>query len=112
MATGILSVYYLTKGNKMKIHKNLLPQLGTLEVYTLQTAEEISQNIPPVEVYWCDEGSPQGFGPFNTIYDALVHYKEIINATKNGTRLDGQIEESKLIRVNFRTKHKVTSFFE
>jgi hypothetical protein len=79
--------------------------LGSLEVFTMQTTEEIYAGAPFRGYFWRDAGSPQGYGPFATVFACIEHYKMVIKACNQGKdipKLDADI-----IRVDFRSRKRV-----
>lgn len=52
--------------------------IGSLEVYTIQERNDFLQSIPARQLFWRDAGSPQGHGPFTSVYGAMEHYKEFV----------------------------------
>lgn len=86
--------------------------LGTLEVYTLQDASwQHGDGID--NYYWRDAASPQGYGPFNTLYHAIEHYKWLLLTCKSTPNLLNPAEQktAPVIRVDFQRKSRVESEF-
>lgn len=99
-------------GGYMKLKTQLMPMLGTLEVYCYQTIEEQMLGIATSEIYWRDAGSPQGYGPFPTVYDALNHYKWVIRTCEGEPVVDenGELRcANKIIRIDFFNKKRVNN---
>jgi hypothetical protein len=52
--------------------------------------------------FWRDPGSPQGQGPFESVFMATQHYDYLMRVVKNSK---GQ--ESQLIRADFKAKKRL-----
>lgn len=86
--------------------------MGTLQVYSLRPAGDTS----PIDTfYWRDAGSPYGFGPFTSVYEAMQHYKAINQFFK--TNADGSrmlpasvptiMPKNNVVYVDFKTKKRI-----
>ncbi len=70
-------------------------RLGSLHVYGVQ-----GQGY-----YWQDAGSPQGYGPFVSVWAACQHYEWLIKLCKTGA--EGVPQLGKVVRVDFKNKQRV-----
>lgn len=84
----------------------LVLELGSFKVYVLQTADEAMHGVAPDGFYWCDPASPQGYGPFGSIYEAVEHYKHVLEQCK-GDRHSMVLKAAPVIRVDFQNRRKV-----
>lgn len=82
---------------------SLLFTLGNIQVFHYQMPDDILYNIMPYEVYWQDTKLLQVFGPFRSIYDAMVHYKQSLEALKLESL------PNNIIYVDFFTKRRVSN---
>jgi hypothetical protein len=74
-------------------------ELGTLQIYSVQTREELQKNIPYKELFWRDKKSPyEIFGPFPSIYHACNHYEWL--------KAQPKIKDN-VVRIDFRTKKRI-----
>lgn len=84
--------------------------LGSLQVYTLELQKDGHTQLGAVEngFYWADAASPQGYGPFDSLYGAMEHYKWVIQASKGVTvhTTKGPKTMGEVIRVDFRGTRK------
>ncbi len=88
----------------------LIFELGSLQVYHLQTMEEKAANADLYkEIYWRDAGSPQGYGPFVSIWAAMNHYVWIINTCKGDKPVGKPKAGNEVIRVDFINKKRVVA---
>ncbi len=81
----------------------LLFQLGNLQVYHYQTAEEIARGDGPKKVYWQDVASRHTYGPFDSINKAMSHYTFTVATQK--TDAFGRI--GNVIYVDFVKKQRI-----
>ena len=83
-------------------HKILL-EVGTLELVEapVQTPSYIFTGY-----FWRDAGSPQGYGPFESVYEAMTHYTSIVRQFKKDPAIDID-RTSNLIKVDFVNKRKI-----
>jgi hypothetical protein len=93
--------------NSTKLHMVLF-ELGTLQVFATIMPKDYAENKAYTEFYWRDQASPQGFGPFKSVWDAVEHYKRMQIAFKGGEILpDGTVPAKPAIRVDFAGKKRV-----
>lgn len=78
--------------------KELLFDAGSLKVYKIVTMvatdseiEGITANRVVLQYAWLDASSPQGFGPFPTLNDCMLHYVEVQKLFKKGVGLDNNV---------------------
>lgn len=83
----------------------LIFELGSIQVFTYQTPEEVLLNIPYSEVYWQDKVSKYTYGPFPTIYDAMTHYTGLIASQK--AQVIGTQQTADIIYVDFKNKQRI-----
>lgn len=83
--------------NKLAI---ILLDLGNLQVYAMQTAEDYA-NKSYKEIYWKHKQTGQHFGPFESIYEATMHFKQ-----QEELRLDEK-KARKVIGVDFKMKKRI-----
>lgn len=76
--------------------------LGSLEVYQLQTPNELQAGIFK-GVYWADKASPQGYGPFLSLFKCMEHYSWVASGKEPRNKLLPAMEK-KPIRVDFQAK--------
>jgi hypothetical protein len=98
--------------------------MGTLEFFALQPEGDYQRGLPVSylgNIYWRDAQSPQGFGPFNNLYDALNHHKAMhkLNSEKPKSQVSlleltqtlqvqlNEPEQNNLIEYDFRKKKYV-----
>lgn len=94
----------------LPVHIIDMRPVSSLEVFCLQTEEEYKANINYIHnnVYWRDSHSVhevapfQGYGPFATVWDALEHYKWIIEERKIV-----QKHQNNVIHVDFKAKKRI-----
>lgn len=82
----------------------LLFELGNLQVFCYQTAEQISRGDWPTNVYWQDKASRHTYGPFESINKAVSHYTWIISSQKTNAR--GSI--GNVVYFDFKMKKRIT----
>lgn len=77
--------------------------LGSLEVYAEQPPVAFGSGIYVNQVFWRDAGSPQGYGPFNSLYEAMSHYAYVSKSFKDVKTKGGATEDkvADVIRVDF-----------
>ncbi len=91
--------------NVITLKKDILVDMkdigGTLCFYTLRQVTDFKpiMNYP---VYWQDKYSPQGWGPFNSLYDAMKHHSTITKAM----RAESRKPICNVIPVDFRNKKR------
>lgn len=51
--------------------------IGTLEFFTYRSEFDISKTAKIKDVYWRDDKSPQGAGPFNSLNEAMSHHATV-----------------------------------
>lgn len=80
--------------------------LGSLVVYTMQPVAEWTEGLPTKGIYWRDNASPQGEGPFNSLAEAMNDYSWVVTNFK-------KIQDEKnrplapIIRVDFRNRKRM-----
>ena len=67
---------------------DVFEQLGSLQLYTLRTEEDDLQKRGIMNIYWRDNKSPQGFGPFPSLWEALSHYRDICRVYQGNSSRD------------------------
>jgi len=81
----------------------LIFKLGSLEVYSIQAPPTFFRPEGGIDqYYWKDNASPQGYGPFESIYNAVKHYEQMITAIKSSKK----DKQGHIIRVDFIRKRK------
>lgn len=85
--------------------KVLLFELGSVQVFTSLTTEEIVSGIEYRDVYWQDKVSKYTYGPFNSIHACMVHYTSVIANQK--TQIIGEEHRAPVIYVDFRNKTRI-----
>ena len=89
--------------------KTTIFYLDSLEVYMIQTKQEIDYNISK-GVYWKDAASPQGYGPFVTVYACMEHYAWYAKGRKAQLRLASSnlnLPPTSIIRIDFQSKRVI-----
>ena len=52
--------------------------IGSFQIYALMTEEEHERSAAFTgKIYWSDAQSPNGTGPFNTVYEAMDNFKKV-----------------------------------
>lgn len=89
----------------MNITEKMILELGTLQVFEVSL---LSGGIPVTAVYWRDQGSPQGYGPFLDVYTAMKHYEQTVRNFRDARSpsADGK-PAGQVIQVDFRNKRRV-----
>ena len=93
--------------NKVNKRPVLIFKLGTLQVYYLSDNTLFSPSYMATEVYWMDAGSPQGYGPFVSVHEAMTHYTQLIEAMKGGIDPNTGKPMCAVIPVDFVTKRRL-----
>lgn len=57
--------------------------------------------------FWRDAQSPQGYGPFESLYEAMKHYGTITKDFKAMTAPLVKSVEDNLIKIDFKTRKRV-----
>lgn len=85
------------------MHKRMVIvfEAGDLQVYTFQTEEEIGKNAPHREMYWNSKSAMMAYGPFPTLYDAMNHYRTVVESQK---ATDGKRQ---VVYVNFKNRTRI-----
>lgn len=78
--------------------KELLFDAGSLKVFKIVTMvacdseiQNIESNRVVIQYAWQDDKSSQGFAPFLTLNDCMLHYMEIQRLFKKGVGLDNNV---------------------
>lgn len=88
------------KTNKKAV---LIYEIGRLQVYHFQSAEEIARGDAPKQVYWQDKESRHTYGPFSTIYEATKHYRWTVMSQK----VDSTGSVGNIVYVDFAKKKRI-----
>lgn len=96
------------KGVIMELVSNVfrILHLGSLEVYTRQPPSQWVLGIPNDMIYWRDNASPQGYGPFMNLSHAMEHYSYVVTNFKKIKDDEGR-PLAPVIRVDFQNKKRV-----
>lgn len=86
-----------------KAFATLLFELGSTQVYHMQTHKELVQKAVPNAVYWQDIKTQNVFGPFLTITECMQHYTWTIAIGKNIDKPD----RTNVIKVDFVKKVRI-----
>lgn len=88
-------------------------ELGSLQVYSYATVDEATMGLknPNAGYYWRDAGSPQGYGPFTSVYATVEHYKHVISMCKGDSSSYTAIgpKPAQVIRMDFQARRRVDS---
>lgn len=91
----------------------LVLSLGSLEVYSAQSAAEYAMGIEPKMFYYTDTRYLAELkGPFHSVYNATEHYTKHLEAFKKAVKSSTgkdyveQNPKSNLVMVNFVTKQR------
>lgn len=88
--------------NKIETVIDFAP-LGSLVIYQVKAVDKYQLPDPSHGFYWKDTQSPNGFGPFLSLYDCMDHYKKTVQAMK----IDAIVEPCDVIWVNFKKKCRI-----
>jgi hypothetical protein len=66
-----------------------------------------TDRVNPKDVYWRDAISPQGFGPFTTLFQAMEHYSNVKKAFKAGIDPIDRRPVAEAIQVDFFKKKRI-----
>lgn len=83
----------------------LLFELGSIQVFTSLTEEEIKAGKEHNEVYWQDKVSKYTYGPFLSVYECMVHYTGVIANQK--TPIIGEEFNAPVIYVDFNNRRRI-----
>lgn len=100
-------ILWIFLGSKVSIPKQKTPailifELGALQVYHFPTPEQITRNIMSQEIYWQDKNTKETFGPFISIFEAMLHYTWMVQ----NYRLNKGKTKDNVIHVDFRKKRR------
>lgn len=75
---------------------------GSLVFYTIRSITELTPD-PINQVYWKDAQSPQGYGPFYSLWEACEHHKALVKKMKT----EEIKPDCQVIQYNFRDKKRL-----
>ncbi len=85
----------------------LIFELGRLQVFHYPTLDDIANNLNPTDVYWQDKVSKHTYGPFTSVYMAMMHYSWLAaESSKKIGELEGKAAE--IIHVDVIKKKRIT----
>ena len=81
-----------------------LLDLDNLTFYTLRSETDDTTRAPISNFYWKDTQSPQGYGPFLSLYEAGIHYRETIRLFKEAK----EPRKNNVVYLDFVNKVKIS----